>query len=272
MEKTDSVVLITGAAGGLGRATAVAFAAAGYRLALADLDAAALGAVADNLRASHDTECAACPGDLSEQETAETTVDRALAAFGRLDVLVNNAAWRTLETLRTMDWATWERTLRVCLTAPAFLAQRAAAAMEAAGRPGVIVNVSSVMAARAGGTSPAYVAAKGGLESLTRELAVTYGRSGIRVVGVAPGSVDTALSRDYRDPAGADLSQRLVGAVNEYTPLGRPGTPAEIAAAIYWLSTDAAAFVTGTTLAVDGGFGPNFSSYALKRLQYPQEF
>src|SRR5690606_1081874 len=116
---------------------------------------------------------------------------------GSIDVLVNNAAWRVSGSARTQTLETWERTLRVCLTAPVFLTQQAAAVMEKQGKGGVVVNISSMMAARPSGLVPGYIAAKGAIESLTKELAVTYGRQGIRVVGVAPGYIETPLSNDY---------------------------------------------------------------------------
>jgi len=267
------VVLITGAAHGIGRATARRFALEGNRLMLADIDAAALHQLADELQATYGPGCCTvCPGDLSDVAYLNQLVASTLSGWQRIDVLVNNAAWRTLETMRTMTVPIWEKTLRICLTAPAFLAQQAVADMERRGATGVIINVSSVMAGRAGGTSPAYVVAKGGLESLTRELAVAYGPRGIRVVGLAPGSVDTALSHDYQDATGQNISQQVVAEVTAFTPVGRAGSPAEIAGVIYWLSTEQAAFITGTTLVADGGLLANFSSYSSKRLQFPTQF
>lgn len=256
-------VIITGAAGGIGSETARMFAEQGYRLVLTDKEEQGLNSVADILRERYNADCLLCAGDLEDAAHWGHIVQQAMQHYGRIDVLVNNAAWRTIETLRNMDVATWEKTLRICLTAPAFLSKLAAEKMT----PGsVIVNVSSMMAARPAGTSPAYIAAKGALESLTAELAITYGRSGIRVVGVSPGFIDTDLSRDYTN------ASALITEIIDFIPLSRGGLPRDIAAAIGWLSSEQAAYITGTTLVIDGGFKPNFSRYSIKRTQFPEAF
>jgi len=128
------------------------------------------------------------------------------------------------------------------------------------------------MSNRAGGNSPAYIASKGGLESLTFELAVLYGPKNIRVVSVNPGNIKTDLSNDYLDEQGNNVSQKLTDSTNESTPLSRAGTAEEIANVSYWLSTTEASFITGTSILVDGGFFHNFNSYPMKKLQYPKEF
>lgn len=256
-------VVITGAAGGIGSETAYLFADQGHFLVLADRNADGLELVAKVLREKYGTACLLCPGDLEQETYWEELVEQAMQHSGRIDVLVNNAAWRTIETLRTMQLDTWEKTLRICLTAPTFLSKLAAAKM----LPGsVIVNVSSMMAERTAGTSPAYIAAKGALDALTRELAVTYGRNGIRVVGVNPGFIDTDLSHDYTN------APKLITEIIDCIPLARGGSPRDVASAICWLSSEQAAYITGTTLVVDGGFKPNFSPYSIKRTQFPEEF
>ncbi|ACU05766.1 SDR family NAD(P)-dependent oxidoreductase [Pedobacter heparinus] len=270
--ENNSVVILTGASGGIGRATALKFAEKGCRLVLVDLEHMALEAVAGELAALYDTECLVCAGDLAEGDFLNLIVEQTVAKWGRVDVLINNAAWRTLETMRTMSRAVWERTLKVCLTAPAFLSRQCAEIMERIQEGGVIINVSSVMSARAGGSSPAYIAAKGALDSLTYELAVTYGRSNIRVVGVQPGFIETELSSDYLDPEGANISNTMTAQMIDMTPLARGGTAAEVAEAIFWLSAENAAFISGTTLLIDGGFKHNMSSYAIKKIQFPKEY
>ncbi len=268
----DQVVLITGATGGIGRATASAFASTGCKLVLTDIDPSRLSALEKELKTLHNQPILSVAGDLGETGFWDELIENAFAKWGTVDVLVNNAAWRTIETMRTIPVETWEKTIRICLTVPAFLSRAVATRMEVLKRPAVIVNVSSMMADRPAGTSPAYIAAKGALDSLTAELAVTYGRSGIRVVGVSPGYVQTALSHDYRDPGGDDVSGRLIDAVNDSVPLGRGANPEEIAAAICWLSSEGASYITGTMLVVDGGFKPNFSGYSVKRNQFPDQF
>jgi NAD(P)-dependent dehydrogenase (short-subunit alcohol dehydrogenase family) len=268
----QKVAIITGAAGGIGRATALRFAQNGYALALCDLNADALDALSDVLGKKYKTQCLNLAGDLSDVVYLESIVPETIGKWGRIDVLINNAAWRTLESMRTMEMGIWEKTLKICLTAPAFLTKWAAAAMEEKHTGGVIVNVTSMMSERPSGAGSAYIAAKGALESLVKESAVTYGRSGIRVVGIAPGYIDTDLSNDYIDQEGRNISKQLVNEVTDAIPLGRGGKPEEVADAILWVSSESASYVTGTTLVVDGGFKPNFSKYSIKKLQFPEEF
>jgi len=269
--QSHKIALITGAAGSIGRALAIKFAAGGYHVALGDVDADTLGIVAKDIR-SRGGECSCMPGNVEDDAYLRSFVTETLHQFGRIDVVINNAAWRTLGSMRDISLDEWEKTLRICLTAPAFLAKYAAEAMEKNNIPGVIVNISSVMAQRAGGSSPAYIAAKGALESLTYELAVLYGPRGIRVVAVSPGSIMNGLSGDYRDEAGSNIAQALSEHVADLTPLGRPGTPEEVANVCYWICSADASYVTGTTMLVDGGLQHNFNTYTLKKLQFPNEF
>jgi len=220
--RKSNVVIITGAAGGIGQATAHAFAAEGYGLALSDLNENALTQLASELTNQYAVECLPLVGDLADSTYLQAIVSKTVAQWGRIDVLVNNAAWRTLESLRTLSLADWERTLKVCLTAPAFLTKWVAEVMETNGNPGVIINVTSMMAQRPSGMGTGYIAAKGGLESVIRETAATYGRSGIRVVGVAPGYVETPLSRDYRSEDGENISQQLIDELVDFVPGSYP--------------------------------------------------
>jgi 3-oxoacyl-[acyl-carrier protein] reductase len=264
------VALITGAGQGIGRATALEFAARGYDLALVDCHAESLAAAAEETRRAG-AAVQTFHGDVGDLAFGEGAVHTAAEEWGRLDCLVNNAAWRELATMRHISLESWERTLRVCLTAPAFLARAAARRMEQAGR-GVIVNVSSIMSRRAAGTSPAYVAAKGGLDALTSELAALYGPRGIRVVAVNPGAVDTALSGDYADPKGQSLTADLRAWSEDHIPLGRWAAPAEVARAIVWLASDDCGYVTGTCLTIDGGWSTSHMPQGLKRRMHPDDF
>jgi NAD(P)-dependent dehydrogenase (short-subunit alcohol dehydrogenase family) len=213
-----------------------------------------------------------CAGDLADEDFLKSIVKDTLVKWGKIDTLVNNAAWRTLETMRNISMENWERTVKVCLTAPAFLAKYVAASMEEQSIPGVIINISSVMSQRAGGMTPAYTACKGALESLTFDLAALYGPKNIRVVSVNPGNVNTDLSSGYKDEKGNNVSELLNDHMSENTPLKRPAAADEIANVSYWLATEDASFITGTTIQVDGGFSHNFNSYPMKKLQYPKEF
>lgn len=253
------VVIITGAAGGIGKATALKFAANGCALTLVDIDISGLNDLEKKLE---DIPCdfLCINGDMQDLSFISTIVEKTVDKWGRIDVLINNAVWRTIETMRTITQANWEKTLKIGLTAPAFLAKHTAEVMERMNIPGVIINISSVMSQRAGGNSPAYIACKGGLESLTYELAVLYGPKGIRVVAVNPGNIKTNLSTSYKDEKGRNISEELIKQMNDNTPLKRSGSPEEIANVSYWLSTKEASYVTGTSILVDGGFFHNFNA------------
>ncbi|MBL7735922.1 MAG: SDR family oxidoreductase [Chitinophagaceae bacterium] len=268
----NRIAIITGASKGIGKAVALRFAAHNYFITLVGRDQKELEETNRLITTQYKTESLVCQGDLADEEFLREIVDRTMTKWGRVDALINNAAWRQIETMRTISLTTWEKTIRICLTAPAFLAQYCASVMEKLAIQGVVINVSSIMSDRPGGISPAYAACKGALESLTYELAITYGRSGIRALCVRPGHIDTDMSRDYVDGKGEDLSSKTIGYLVDATPLGRGGAPAEVAEAIYWLCTDSASFITGATLTIDGGFSHNINSYAIKKLQFPNEF
>lgn len=268
----NKVAIITGASKGIGRSTALKFSANNYNVVLVGRNLEELDQLKLEIEQNYSNEVFICAGDLTSEEFLGQIITDTVRKWGRIDVLINNAAWRTIETMRTISLVNWEKTIRICLTAPAFLAKYVAASMEQLNIEGVIINISSVMSNRAGGNSPAYIACKGGLESLTFELAVLYGPKNIRVVSVNPGNIKTDLSNDYLDEQGNNVSQKLTENMNENTPLGRAGTVKEIANVSYWLSTSEASFITGTSLLVDGGFFHNFNSYPMKKLQYPKEF
>ena len=274
MKKSDScgprVIIITGASRGIGKAMAKKHAENGDFIALVadqkeELDETA--AIIEN-----GNNCLVLHGDLANGDFLQQVVEDTLAKWGKIDVLINNAAWRTLETLRTISLENWEKTLRICLTAPVFLSRSVAENMEKNGSSGVIIHISSIMADRAGGTSPAYVASKGALLSITYEMAALYGPSGIRVIAICPGNVHTNMSQDLTDSEGKNISEALVRDMENLTPLQRSATPEEIANGVYWLSSKEASFVTGTSLVIDGGFTHNFSSYKNKHSQFPKEF
>lgn len=258
------VALISGASRGIGLATAEAFAFAGYRLALVATNAVALREAAERLSDPVLT----IVGDLSDMGFTETIVPQVVDHFGRVDVLINNAAWRDLGSMRRISLESWERTLRICLTAPAFLARWAAADMERRGR-GVILNVGSIMSQKAAGLSPAYVACKGALESLTYELASLYGPAGIRVVTLQPGAIATDLSRDLSQN---DNPEAIREFSEDMIMLGRWGRSEEIARVLLFLASDAASYITGTTLAVDGGWLRQHFPLSLKQSQFPSDF
>jgi meso-butanediol dehydrogenase / (S,S)-butanediol dehydrogenase / diacetyl reductase len=236
-------VLVTGAGSGIGQATARRFAADGARVVGADLDPEALAATFSDFDGDHRTVTA----DL----TSPGSCDAAVAAAadhgrGRLDVLVNAAGILLRHPLLDHPLEAWQRTLDVNLKAPFQLSRAALAVMRAAGS-GAIVNVCSYESQRPLPGHVAYTASKGALWMLTRATAYEVACFGVRVNAVAPGVTETAMNADLRsDPAAA-------AAVLARHPLGRFAQPGEVAAAIAWLASDDASFVTGALLAVDGG-------------------
>ncbi|MCC5833154.1 MAG: SDR family oxidoreductase [Opitutales bacterium] len=270
--KESRVAVITGAANGIGRAMAIRFAQAGFRLGLIDYDKEALEALGNLLARDHGALTVCLDEDLNNTESVDRMVASILDRLGRIDVLINNAAWRSLETMREISIQNWEKTLRVCLTTPAFLTRRAAESMIERAEGGVVINVSSVMADRPGGYCPAYSAAKAGMEALTRELAILYGRRNIRVFCLKLGNVVTALSQDYTENKGENISDQLIGDMEQSTPIGRSISTKEIAEVVHWLSSADTALMTGSSFALDGGFLVNFNNYNLKERMFPEAF
>ena len=243
--KHRRTALVTGATTGIGAAIAAELVAAGYRLCITGLDQAELSAAAATLP----PDTFAVAGDLADTAFVQSLVPAVRAAGIEIDLLVNNAAWRDLRSMRDIDMDSWERTLRVCLTAPTFLARDVAKGMESRG--GVIINISSITANRGYGGATAYIAAKAGLDAVTRDLAILYGGSGVRVIGVAPGAVDTALSADIAD---GDLAAAVRNFSVDMIPAGRWANPVEVARTVVALASDDFAYLTGTTITLDGGW------------------
>lgn len=264
------VAFVTGAAAGIGLATTAELGRRGYAVGMLDVNGAELTAAADRLRANGMDILTYC-GDLADFTFAEQALRATARQWGRLDLLVNNAAWRELLTMRRISVESWERTLRICLTAPAFLSRWAAEIMEPQ-QSGVIINVSSIRSFQPDGQAAAYSAAKGGLDALTYDLADLYGRSGIRVLAVNPGAVDTALSHDYADPSGQSVTEELRRRSEDHIPLGRWASAEELARLIAVLASDDASYVTGTTIVADGGWTRNGTPHSLKARIAPRDF
>ncbi|MCX5663030.1 MAG: SDR family oxidoreductase, partial [Planctomycetota bacterium] len=135
-----------------------------------------------------------------------------------------------------------------------------------------IINVSSIQSRLAGGMAPAYIAAKGAIDSLTYDLATLYGPSGVRVVAINPGAIDTEMSNDYQDPTGQNVARESRDFSCDMIPLRRWGSAVEIARTIVMLAGDDASYITGTTITVDGGWSHQIGPYRLKKMMFPEEF
>jgi NAD(P)-dependent dehydrogenase (short-subunit alcohol dehydrogenase family) len=243
----NKVVLITGAGRGIGRATAERLASEGAALAILDRDHAVASAAADALGAAG-ARALALHADITDQAALEGALARALEAFGRIDVLVNNAARTRKGNLAQTTPEDWQFELAGTLNGAFLVTHLVLPGMVAQGR-GAIVNLGSVNGLLALG-NPGYSAAKAGLLNFTRALATEYGPKGIRANMVSPGTVRTESpswqQRLARDP---QVFEKLA----RWYPVGRVGRPEDIAAAIAFLAADEAAYVNGANLVVDGG-------------------
>jgi NAD(P)-dependent dehydrogenase (short-subunit alcohol dehydrogenase family) len=241
---SSSAVAIVSAAGeGIGEATAHAFADAGYRLVLVDVNAEALAATVNDLPSGVATSAVA---DVTDEAAVAGIMARALESFGRVDVLVNVVGGsRPGKTAPQLTLAEWNQMLALNLTSTFLMCRAVVPHMEERGK-GAIVNVSSGAGLRGMRANPGYVAAKAGVSALTRALALDHGPNGVRVNCVAPGPIRTPLMRRNRTPD-------EILAMGKIALAGRIGEPEEIAAGILWLASDAASYVMGQTIEIDGG-------------------
>lgn len=237
--------VITGAGGGLGRAIALGYAAAGARVAASDVAAARAEEIASCIR-QRGGAAFACAADVTQPAEVEALMARAQREFGAVDVLVNVAGVGLTRSFLKTTLEEWERVIQVNLTG-AFLCSQAAARLMAARGRGAIINISSLSAQRGGSGRAAYGASKAGVTMLTRVMAVELSPLGITVNEIAPGPVDTEMTAITHDAATREAYHRLI-------PMRRYATPEEIAEAAVFLASPAARFVNGHTLNVDGGF------------------
>ena len=245
-------VLITGGARGIGYTTAAMLATAGARVVIVDINAELLASSVATLRdAGHEVAGWRC--DITDESDVVAAVARAQAEYDVVDVLVNNAGYSHHWPPEDMDVAEWHRVIDACLTGT-FLASKAVARhLIEAGRPGAIVNLSSISGSTSLGRGIfAYGAAKAGIDGLTRDLAIEWASYGIRVNSVAPCQVRTegfASVADSQSTDGDGLVERVLRGI----PLGRLAESEDVGHAIQFLASDAAAMITGVVLPVDGG-------------------
>jgi NAD(P)-dependent dehydrogenase (short-subunit alcohol dehydrogenase family) len=240
----QNVALITGAARGIGLATAKRFLAEGWRVALLDIEGELLRAAVVALENSDHTLALAC--DVSDAAAVTASIEAVGRRFGRLDALVNNAGVAVFAPLMQTSDEDWNRVLAVNLTGP-FICTKAAVPLMREHGGGAIVNITSISAVRASTLRSAYGTSKAGLAHLTKQLAVELASLGIRVNGVAPGPVDTAMAKQVH-------TAEIRADYHDAIPLNRYGLEEELAEAVLFLSSDRSSYITGQILAVDGGF------------------
>jgi NAD(P)-dependent dehydrogenase (short-subunit alcohol dehydrogenase family) len=245
MKLKNRVAVVTGAARGIGRACAERLLAEGAKVVIADIDESRL----------HETAAAMGSGgavlavvtDVSKKDQVEALIAAAVAQFGMLDIMVNNAGIAMVQDFLAVTKADYDKVLGVNLEGAFWGTQAAARQMIAQGGGGVIINMSSINSGLANPRVATYAITKGGMNQITSTAAVAFARNGIRVVGVGPGTIDTDM---IHSGFVSDASERAILA---RTPIGRYGKASEVAAVVAFLASDDASYITGETIYPDGG-------------------
>jgi len=244
MTDHGKVALVTGAARGIGLATAKRFLAEGWRVAFLDIDGDTLERAVAAIAKPDATLALKC--DVAEEDEVATAFESLARRFDRLDALVNNAGTAVFKPILDVSHDEWARVIAVNLTGP-FLCAQAAAPLMARNGGGAIVNITSISGVRASTLRVAYGTSKAGLAHLTKQQAVELASLGIRVNAVAPGPVETAMAKAVHTPA-------IRADYHDAIPLARYGGEDEIAQVVLFLCGEDASYVTGQEIAVDGGF------------------
>ncbi|MGB1249148.1 MAG: SDR family NAD(P)-dependent oxidoreductase [Candidatus Promineifilaceae bacterium] len=244
MDFSGQVALVTGAASGMGAATARAFAAAGADVLLVDINAELLATVAREIG------MASLVGDLAESAFCELAVQTAQEQYGRLDIVVNCAGIILRADAEMTTDAAWQRMMNVNVNGVFFMSRAAIPVMKQQGK-GAIINFGSIWGDVGATNVVAYCASKGAVHQITRAMALDYATDGIRINAVCPGEVNTPMIKSGRDrPPTAEDMQALADSV----PMKRLADPSEIAQVVLFLASDAASYMTGAMVPVDAGF------------------
>lgn len=236
--------LVTGAGRGIGYVIAMKLAKAGHNLAICDISEESISQAAESLRQESGVEVVSAVVNVSDRDQIQNFVQEIARHFGRLDVLVNNAGITRDNLAMRMKPEEWQQVIDVNLSS-VFHASQAALKPMMRAKSGRIINISSVVASMGNAGQLNYCASKGGIDAMTRSLAREIGSRGITVNAVAPGFIATSMTAELGDEAHARLTQQI--------PLGRLGQPEDVAAAVGFLASDEAAYISGQVLHVNGG-------------------
>jgi NAD(P)-dependent dehydrogenase (short-subunit alcohol dehydrogenase family) len=242
MRLANKVAIVTGAASGLGKATADLFVAEGAKVIYSDIYETAPDLNLDAEKALY-IKC-----DVSNKGEVKALIEAAINKFGALDIMVNNAGIGTTGSILNVEDEVWDKTIKVDLYGVFYGSQLAAQTMKAKGIKGSIINLSSILGTVGLPGTVSYCAAKGGVVQLTRAAALDLASAGIRINAIAPGFITTNMTKDMLS------NESFLKIVKANTPLGYPGESNDIAAAALYLASDDSKYVTGTVLHVDGGW------------------
>jgi len=250
MRLKDRIAVVTGAASGIGRASALLFAREGAFVALVDRDEAGMNETLQAVRSANG-EGSMHRGDVGDGDFAKAAVEQVVSMHGRLDVLMTAAGWSCGGTVVTTDPSDWDAVFRTHVGGTWLWARAAVPQMQRQGK-GAIVTITSQLAIAGGKGNSAYIAAKGAIISLTKTMAVDFATDGIRVNAIAPGAIDTPMLK--RSFARHTDSEAVRETSRHRHAMKRFGQAEEVAEAALYLASDASSFTTGTVLAVDGGW------------------